>query len=177
MINRTALTNSHYANEKMALFFMVAFALVLALPGHSPAQTFRGTILGTVTDPNGAVVPDASITARNMSTGLERSTVTDSAGNYTVPELPIGIYQLVVQKSGFEPFAVNNVIVEVSGERRADVSLAVQGTTNQVTILSGNQVETTSTTLGGTINTKQVADLPINGRDFTKFITFVPGVT
>jgi Carboxypeptidase regulatory-like domain len=177
MIDRTALSNTHRANNRMTYFFITAFVLVLALAGHSSAQTFRGTILGTVTDPNGAVVPDASITARNMSTGLERSTVTDSAGNYTVPELPIGIYQLVVQKSGFEPFAVNNVIVEVSGERRADVNLAVQGTTNQVTILSGKQVETTSTTLGGTINTKQVADLPINGRDFTKFITLVPGVT
>ena len=63
----------------------VSVLLILALAAIASAQTFRGTILGTVTDPNGAVVAGATITARNTSTGLERKTATDSEGNYTVP--------------------------------------------------------------------------------------------
>ena len=68
-------------------------------------------------------------------------------------------------------------MVEVAAERRVDAALAVAGTSDQVIIAASNQVETTNTTLGGTISTKEVADLPINGRDFTKFLVMVPGAT
>src|SRR4030095_13335751 len=64
-------------------------------------QTFRGTILGTVTDVNGAAIPEAAVTARNLATGLERATVSDSAGNYAIPELPIGVYEVTVTKNNF----------------------------------------------------------------------------
>src|ERR1051325_8856400 len=75
---------------------LILFATTLTF-----AQTFRGTILGTVSDPNGAVVAGAKVTARNTSTGLERSTTTDEAGNYTIPELPIGTYEVRVEQTGF----------------------------------------------------------------------------
>lgn len=101
--------------------------LILILSSTVSAQTFRGTILGTVTDPNGAVVSGATVTVKNTSTGLERSTTTDDAGNYSVPELPIGPYEVRVEQTGFVASVVSNVTVEVASERRVDVKLSVSG--------------------------------------------------
>ena len=74
------------------LAFVVALVCLFATP--LSAQTFRGTILGTVSDPNGAVVPDAPVTAKNIATGIERTTTTDSFGNYTLAEFQTGIYEV-----------------------------------------------------------------------------------
>jgi outer membrane receptor protein involved in Fe transport len=141
------------------------------------AQTFRGTILGTVTDPNGAVVPDANVTARNIATGIERTTKTDGVGNYTLAELQTGTYEIRVEKAGFQPATITGALVEVAGERRVDVSLTVAGADTVVTVAEAAQVQTTTNTLGGTITSKDVANLPVNGRDFTKFLVMVPGAT
>src|SRR5262249_14285050 len=138
------------------------------------AQTFRGTILGTIVDPQGALVPGAKITVRNTSTGLERSTTSDEAGNYTVPELPVGPYEVGVEMTGFAKATVTNVRVEVAGERRVDVMLSISTGDALVFVATDEQVQTTSNALGGTITTKTAADLPINGRDFTKFLIMVP---
>ena len=154
-----------------------ALLLTFSLSVVVSAQTFRGTILGTVTDPNGALVAGAKVTAKNTSTSLERSTISDDAGNYTIAELPIGPYEVRVEQSGFVPSVVSNVSVEVASERRVDVKLNVAGAETVVTIATNVQVETTTNTLGGTITTKSAEDLPINGRDFTKFLVTVPGAT
>jgi hypothetical protein len=110
-----------------------------------------------------------------VGTGSERSTTTDTFGNYTLAELQTGTYELKAQASGFQIATVSNVVVEVSAERRVDVSLAVTGGETTVIVATNTPVETTTNTLGGTISTKEVADLPVNGRDFTKFLTMVPG--
>jgi hypothetical protein len=89
-------TGTHPSIRFIALSFASAFVLMMTLAGHTAAQTFRGTILGTVTDPNGAVIPAATVTARNVGTGIERSKSTDVFGNYTVTDLQIGIYQVIV---------------------------------------------------------------------------------
>ncbi len=141
-------------------------------------QTFRGTILGTLTDSSGAALSDVGVTARNAQTGIERSTTTDADGNYSIPELPIGIYEVTFQKSGFQNTKVTEVKVEIASERRVDASLPAAGGTESLEIRADAiQVETTDNTLGGTIRTKEVEDLPINGRDFTKFLVLVPGAT
>src|SRR5262249_57558737 len=124
-----------------------------------------------ITDPNGAVVAGAKVTAKNTNTGLERSTTTDDAGNYTVAELPIGPYQVRVEQTGFVPAVVSNVTVEVASERRVDAKLSVPRASTVVTVATNVQVETTTNTLGGTINTKAAENLPGKGRGFTK----VPG--
>ena len=141
------------------------------------SQTFRGSVLGTVTDPNGAVVPDATVTARNISTGLTRSTQTDSFGNYTLAELQTGTYEVKGEARGFQATTITGVLVEVAGERRVDISLTVAGSANVVTVAEAAQVQTTTNTLGGSITSKDVANLPVNGRDFTKFLVMVPGAT
>ena len=170
------LTNTYLRRWTPSILAACAL-IVLTLASPVAAQTFRGNILGTVTDPNGAVVPEATVTAKNVATGIERSTTTDDVGNYSINELQIGTYQVVVQKSGFEPLTINNVTVEVAAERRVDAKLAVAGSAEQVIIAPTQQVETTTNTLGGTITAKAVADLPVNGRDFTKFLVLVPGAT
>ena len=154
-----------------------AFVLITLIAVVASAQTFRGTILGTISDPNGAVVAGATITVKNTSTGIERTTTTDSEGNYTVAELPVGPYEVRVEQPGFTTALVSRVTVEVASERRVDVTLRVAAPETTVLIATNVQVETTTNTLGGTITTKAAEDLPINGRDFTKFLVTVPGAT
>jgi len=151
--------------------------VVLSLAAAAKAQTFRGTILGTVTDSSGAAVAGASVTVKNTDTGLTRTVATAQDGSFGAPELPIGNYSLTVEKSGFKTGVVSGIRVEVSSERRADVVLQ-PGEVAQRIEVSGESlplVETTSNTLGGVFESKQVEDLPINGRDYTKLLINVPG--
>src|SRR2546428_9623803 len=87
------------------------------------AQTFRGTVLGTVTDPQGAVVAGAKVTVRNVNTGLERTTETSADGSYSVPELPIGFYTVTISQSGFQTAVTTNVAVNVAAEKHVDAVL------------------------------------------------------
>src|SRR5213593_2921089 len=99
---------------RMILAFVVLAATSLV------AQTFRGTILGTVTDPSGAMVSGAKVTVRNVNTGLERSTQTSADGSYSVPELPIGTYTVTISQRGSQTSATKDVVVDVASERRVD---------------------------------------------------------
>ncbi len=169
------MTEQTSRNRSPRFILLLVFALACASP--LSAQTFRGTILGTVTDPQGAVIPGAKVLAVNTGTGIMRSTVTDGDGNYTISELPTGAYEIRVQVTGFQNATVKNVVVEVAGERRVDVEMALSGVDTVVLVAPEAQVETTNTTLGGTIPARQVQDLPVNGRDFTKLLVLVPGAT
>ncbi|MGA8152299.1 MAG: TonB-dependent receptor [Terriglobales bacterium] len=141
------------------------------------AQTFRGTILGTVTDPSGAVVSAATVKIKNVNTGLERTTQSSTDGSYSIPELPIGTYTVTVSQSGFQTSVTSGVSVDV-GEKRVDVSLKT-GKVSESVEVSGEalaQVETTSNELGGVLTSETVENLPVNGRDYTKLIFLNPGV-
>ena len=156
---------------------MILAVIVLAASGLL-AQTFRGTILGTVGDPSGAVVSGAQVTVRNINTGLERSTQTSADGSYSVPELPIGTYSVTVSQTGFQTAVTTGVVVDVAGERRVDVSLKTGQVSERVEV-SGEalpQVETTTNDLGGVLTSQTVENLPINGRDYAKLIYLNPGV-
>jgi outer membrane receptor protein involved in Fe transport len=156
----------------IALLFIAGWALT------ATAQTFRGTILGTVTDSTGAAVSEAAVTVKNIGTGLTRATVTDAAGNFSIPELPIGDYELMAQKQGFQTASVTGLHVDVAGERRVDLTLQPGRIEETVEVQATvPQVESTKDVLGGVIQSKEVLDLPINGRDFTKFLVLVPGAT
>src|SRR5712692_9521028 len=157
---------------RMILAFVVLAATSLV------AQTFRGTILGTVTDPSGAVVSGAKVTVKNVNTGLERTTQTSADGSYAVPELPIGTYTVTISQSGFQTSVTTNIAVDVSAEKRVDAALKA-GQVTTVVEVSGETlplVETTMNTLGGVLTQETVKDLPINGRDYTKLIFLNPGV-
>src|SRR2546425_3703240 len=159
--------------------WMVAAALLLAGGVAASAQTFRGTILGTVTDASGAAVAGANITVKNQDTGILRTTQTTADGEYRVPELPIGTYTVTVEMSGFQTAITRDVKVDVASEVRADVTLK-PGQVSQRIEVSGeslSQIETTSDTLGGTLTANTVKDLPVNGRDYTKLIFLTPGIS
>ena len=158
---------------------MVAAALLLAGGFAASAQTFRGTILGTVTDASGAAVAGANVTVKNQNTGILRTTQTTADGEYRVPELPIGTYTVTVEMSGFQTAVTRDVKVDVASEVRADVTLK-PGQVSQRIEVSGeslSQIETTCDTLGGTLTANTVKDLPVNGRDYTKLIFLTPGIS
>jgi len=158
--------------------FRMTVAFVIMAVASLAAQTFRGTILGTVTDPTGAVVAGAQVKVRSASTGLERATVTSSDGSYSVPELPIGTYDVTVTQTGFQTFVAKGVTVDVAAERRVDAALKTGEVSTRVEV-SADQlpiVETTTNDLGGVLTSENVENLPVNGRDYTKLIFLNPGV-
>ncbi|MGD0470722.1 MAG: TonB-dependent receptor [Terriglobales bacterium] len=160
----------------MKLHLLVAF--VLLSTALLVGQTFRGTILGSVTDPSGAFVAGATVKVRNLATGIERTTVTSGDGSYRVPELPTGTYSVTVTQPGFQTAVTNNVEVDVATERRVDAQLKTGQITQMVEVSGGDlpQIETQSNDLGGVLTSKSVEDMPINGRDYTKLIYLNPGV-
>ena len=144
---------------RMVLAFVVLMAGVLA------AQTFRGTILGTVTDPSGALVSGAKVTVKNVATGLERSTQTSADGSYSIPELPIGTYTVTITQPGFQTSSTTGVVVDVATERRVDAAMKT-GKTSETVEVSGEllpQVETTSAELGGTLTEQAIQNVPVMG--------------
>ena len=168
-------TGASWCVRGLQLLAAILLMTMIAAPAWS--QTFRGTILGTVTDSSGAAVAGATVTIKNVDTGLVRTTVSTGDGTYNVPELPIGTYSVTIDKSGFQTAVTTGVTVDVSSERRVDAALK-PGQMNQTVEVSAETlpvVETTSDTLGGTFETSEITDLPINGRDFTKMLIMVPG--
>ena len=161
--------------------FLFCAALIVTGAGltTASAQTFRGTILGTVTDTSGAAILNAKVSALNVDTGVERTTETTSDGGYLLPELPVGTYDVTVEMSGFQKAKVTGVTISVAAERRVDVALK-PGALNQQVVVPAESipiVETTTDTLGGTFESSAVENLPINGRDYTKLLILVPGST
>jgi len=169
--------NSSFRSVRVLLLAVLSLAILTG--GSAFAQTFRGTILGTVSDSSGAAVPGATVTIKNLDTGLTRTVVTQEDGSYSAPELPIGNYSVTVEKAGFKVGLVSGIKVEVATERRADFTLQ-PGQLAQTVEVQGEElpmVESTSNTLGGIVESKVVTSLPVNGRDYQKLIFLVPGVT
>jgi hypothetical protein len=159
--------------------FLVCFALAMTALSvtSASAQTFRGTILGTVTDTSGAAILHAKVTVRNVDTGVDRITDTGTDGSYLVPELSIGTYTVTIELSGFQKAVTTGVKVDVASERRVDATLK-PGQINQQVVVEGEtlpQVDTTSDNLGGEFESREVNNLPVNGRDYTKLLIMVPG--
>src|SRR5580692_5125305 len=165
--------------RKLASRHLLVAVLVACLAApFAQSQTFRGTILGTVTDPSGASVPGAKITIQNTDTGLLRTAESQEDGSYRIPELPIGTYDVTIGKDNFQTAVTKGVQVTVAAELRIDAALKPGQITEQIEVSGGElpQIETTSDTLGGTLTQENIKDLPLNGRDYTKMIYLNPGV-
>jgi hypothetical protein len=142
------------------------------------AQTFRGSIQGTVTDGSGAAVPGALVKVFSPGTGLSRMMKTNDQGVYVASELPLGTYNVTVEMQGYRTTTSTNIPVNVGSPTRADVKLAAGAVQETVEVTADVPlVETASNTTGGTIGTTEAAELPINGRDYTKLLELVPGAT
>jgi hypothetical protein len=160
------------------IFVWAAMILALMCAGSGSAQTFRGSIAGTVTDTTGASVTGATVTIHNAATGVDRITQTGIDGGYLVPELQVGSYNVTVEFGGFQKSVTTNVTVDVATEKRVDVTLKPGAVSNTVTVAGDDipEVDTTGDTLGGTLTQDTVKNLPVNGRDYTKLIYLTPGV-
>jgi hypothetical protein len=150
---------------------------IFLLAASAVGQTFRGSIAGSVLDASGAAVPEASVRATQDATGFVRETVTSASGDYSLPDLPLGMYTILITKSGFQTTKVDKVEVAVSRVTNLPVKLAVssQATTVEISAVAAT-IETTSTTLANVVNPQMVQDMPMNGRDFRQMLKMAPGV-
>jgi hypothetical protein len=160
--------------KRVALGFIIAMSL---LPGSLAAQAVTGTILGTVTDSSGALIPGATITLTHAGTGLMRTVVSDAAGEYTAPSLPTGRYTVTAELSGFKTVSLPDVDLGVDQRVRINVRLEI-GTVSETITITGQSplVQISSSELGTTVNEEQIKTLPLNGRNFVSLTRTVPGV-
>lgn len=155
--------------QLFALFFCLGCGL--AVFGQSST-----TLQGTVSDPKGGLMPKAKVIVHNQATGLERTTETDTEGNYQVAALPVGVYRVEVQAAGFQTQVVNDLTLEVARTVTQNFQLAVGGIEQQVSVVSDAPViEAATTSVGTVINKKTVQDIPLNGRHFVDLGLLIPG--
>ena len=158
----------------VAAFGVILAAVILAVPSAQAQST--STIQGTVTDPTGAVVPNATVKVANTNTGDVRTVQTDSSGNYQVSSLIPGTYNVTVSANGMQTHQVNGVTLPVNVTATENVTLSV-GTTQQVVNVQGTApvVDTSSITIGQVVDQKTVQQAPLNGRHFVDLGTLIPG--
>ncbi len=141
------------------------FCLLLLLPAFLFAQG-TVTIYGSVSDPSGAAISGAKVEVTNQATGQMRNTASGVDGNYVVPDLPIGTYQLSVTASGFKTFVQGGIVVQVDENRRIPVKLTVGAVSESVTVAADvTQVETRSAALRQVVDSQHIVELPLNGRN------------
>jgi hypothetical protein len=156
-----------------SLLLAMVFSSFAAL---SAVAQSTATLQGTVTDQSGAVVANAKVIVRNQATGIERTVQTDSDGNYQVAALPVGVYRVEVQASGFGPQVASAVTVEVSRIVVQNFQLKIGGVTQEVNVTADAQtIETATITVGQVINQKTVQEIPLNGRHFVDLGLLIPG--
>ena len=151
--------------------------LVAALLATSPALAqSTATLQGTVTDSKGAVLPNATVVVRNRSTSSERTTQTDSEGNYQVAALPAGVYSVEVRVQGFKTQVADSVTLEVAKTAVQNFQMDVGAISEQVLVSSDVPViETATTSVGTVINQRTVQEIPLNGRHFVDLGLLIPG--
>jgi hypothetical protein len=150
--------------------------VIFLLAGVALGQSFRGGILGTISDSTGASVAGAKVMATNTETGLARESTTDADGNYSFSELQLGNYSITATKEGFRTEIATNIVVAVEGPQRANLTMTPGRVDETVQVQADVPlVETSSNTLGGTLQAEDFKDLPVNGRDFMKMLTAIPG--
>src|SRR6202795_2613198 len=162
--------------HRVALLF-VALVLILAIP-HSASAQATATLNGVVRDPSGAVIPQATVTLHNIDTSTERESLTNDSGFFVFPSVAPGVYSLSVNKTGFALATQQNLTLLVNQDITQDFILRIGSNEQSVTVeASAVNLETGNATLGTVIESKQVTDLPLNGRNFTQLLALTPGVS
>jgi hypothetical protein len=145
--------------------------VILLASGWVFGQGFSAAISGVVRDGTGAVVPQATVTVRNTETGLTRVTETGAGGNYTFPSLPVGPYELTVERAGFRQLVRSGITLAIGQEAALNLTLEV-GQVTQTVEVTGEAplVNTTLASVSGLITDEQIKDLPLNGRSFSELL-------
>jgi hypothetical protein len=141
------------------------------------AQQITGSIRGTVADPSGAVVQSATVTAKQIETGLTRTATTDRSGNYLLLELPVGHYRIQVEAKGFQVYLREGISLDVNEMAAVPIKLTVGTGSERVQVQADAElIQPTVTNLGEVVHEREILDLPLNGRDFSQLGTLQPGV-
>jgi carboxypeptidase family protein/TonB-dependent receptor-like protein len=158
----------------VALFVVVS---VFGIAARTEAQTVTGTIVGTVLDAQGAAIPNATVSARNRETALERTAISESAGEFTVTSVPAGPYDVTISAPGFRQEVRSGITMTVGATVRLDFKLAVGDVQQKVVVTSeAPQIDTTTSTLSGLVSDTSIRQLPLNGRDWLQLTALQAGV-
>jgi hypothetical protein len=150
----------------------------LAKPPSCLGQVTGATLAGMVTDPTGAGIPEASITAINTSTGVPSKTVTDTSGSYVFPSIQPGTYNITAEKTGFKTKTLTGVTLLVGQQTNVGIPLDIGEVTSSVEVnVQAPMVQSTTASVGSVIEAQQVHDLPLNTRRFGALAVLVPGTT
>ena len=160
---------------------MKTFTKILAIclfPAIAVAQISNATLVGTVTDSSGGVVVGAKVEAQNTGTHVVRSAVTNSGGNYVLPDLPAAHYSVTIRMAGFKTFTISDLELQVAQRAMVDATLQVGGVEQQITVDTlAPMVETSESAVGQVVNTTSVERMPLNGRSFWQLTNLTPGAT
>jgi len=157
------------------MFMAMCMALLLT---DATAQQATAKIVGTITDQQGAVMPGVNVTVTNTATNASTQTTTDKGGFYQVLNLPIGTYRIVARHEGFRSLEVTTAPLEINQSLRADLKLEVGAPNEQVLVESqASGVETINATLGQSVTSRPIVNLPLNGRNVLSLALLQPGVT
>jgi hypothetical protein len=162
----------------LRLRWLVLIAALVTAFGSAFAQTFRGSLTGTVVDAQGAYIPNASVQLKNPATDSILEGKSNSAGEFNFPELTPGAYQLTVTFAGFQTQKIDAINIEVTKVATLKVAMSV-GTESTVVDVAADalQTDTTSSALITVVDSKSVQEMPMNGRNFTQMIKFAPGAS
>ena len=164
--------------QRLLVFsLLVVFGLVMTLATPAMADNLYGSIRGTVTDPSGAVVPGVKVTATNSATGISTIVTTNKDGAYTFLQLQIGDYQITAEQADYRKFQESHIHLDLDQVYNLNISLTV-GAAAQVITVEANpvQVQQTDMQLGTTVQSQQIVDIPLNGRNWTQLELLQPGV-
>jgi hypothetical protein len=165
------------ASPRPVLAALGLFIFILSYGLPSAHAQVSASITGIVTDPSGAPVPAAAVTAKNTETGAERSSVTDDAGRYQIVSLPVGQYEVTVAKSGFQEAIRSGIRLVIGQEARVDLQLQVSAVKAEVRVTGDAPiVSTTTRDISGLVGEQQVKDLPLNGRSYDLLLPLNPGI-
>lgn len=158
------------------IVFLGLFVFVGSSPLTLKAQTAYGRILGTVTDSSGAVVANGSVTVTNLETNVSSQVKTSAAGDYDVPNLIPGKYQVTVEVTGFKKFVASDLVLLVDQKLRVDAALQPGAVTSTVEVVAkGQMINTDSSTVGTVVENKPIIDLPLVSRNFMQLASLSPG--
>jgi hypothetical protein len=159
-------------------FVRCSLLVVLVLSASVARADINGSISGIVTDPSGAVIPGAKVTATAMSTNVQATTVTDAKGFYAFPALSVGQYRITLAHPGFDQFLMSGIIINANSAIRVDIKLTIGKVANTIEVKSDAlQVETQSTQMGEVIEGEKISSMPLNGRSFIDLLALQPGVS
>jgi outer membrane receptor protein involved in Fe transport len=165
-------------NFGLRLIPFAVIALLLSIPLTALAQVTTAAMVGTVTDPGGAKVPGAQVTARSVDTGLSRTVTTNDEGDYRIEFLPIGKYTVEVTYTGFKKVLLSDVVLQVNETARVDVALAVGQVSETVTIseMATPAINTSTSEIARTIQSAEITSLPLVERNVYTLLDLTPGV-